>query len=456
MIKRRSSHLVIAVMSGTINRFGSFVMRADKVGSESSVERLIALVESADAGHAKIVRLADRWATWIVVGALVSAAATWFVTGEVVRAVTILVVFCPCALVLATPTAVMAAIGNATRHGFLVRAGDALERLSAVRCAAFDKTGTLTFGKPVVSCVQTVDGFDVKELFSLAASVESLSEHPLGKAIVEGFRAQYPEEKLKKAQNFQMIPGKGVKAQAEGRCVAVGTLSFVDEHQENTSARQLLMQKAQKETLAASTVSFVSVDGVAAGFIALQDEMRPFAEGVVSALGALDVVPVLLTGDHQAAANRAAAQAGIKEVVSDCLPEEKLSYIQKQSALGGKVLMVGDGVNDAPALKSAHVGIAMGGVGSGIALEAADIVAVSDKIEELPHLIRLSRKMMTVIRINLTLAMTINFIAIILAMGGWMGPVVGALVHNAGSVLVIIHSAWLLRFGDSKSAAKAC
>ena len=253
-----------------------------------------------------------------------------------------------------------------------------------------------------------------------------------------------------------MIPGKGVKAQAEGRCVAVGTLSFVDEHQENTSARQLLMQKAQKETLAASTVSFVSVDGVAAGFIALQDEMRPFAEGVVSALGALDVVPVLLTGDHQAAANRAAAQAGIKEVVSDCLPEEKLSYIQKQSALGGKVLMVGDGVNDAPALKSAHVGIAMGGVGSGIALEAADIVAVSDKIEELPHLIRLSRKMMTVIRINLTLAMTINFIAIILAMGGWMGPVVGALVHNAGSVLVIIHSAWLLRFGDSKSAAKAC
>ncbi len=438
-----------AVMSGTINRFGSFVMRADKVGSESSVKRLIALVESADAGHAKIVRLADRWATWIVVGALVSAAATWFVTGEVVRAVTILVVFCPCALVLATPTAVMAAIGNATRHGFLVRAGDALERLSAVRRAAFDKTGTLTFGKPVVSCVQTVDGFDVKELFSLAASVESLSEHPLGKAIVEGFRAQYPEEKLKKAQNFQMIPGKGVKAQAEGRCVAVGTLSFVDEHQENTSARQLLMQKAQKETLAASTVSFVSVDGVAVGFIALQDEMRPFAEGVVSALGALDVVPVLLTGDHQAAANRAAAQAGIKEVVSDCLPEEKLSYIQKQSALGGKVLMVGDGVNDAPALKSAHVGIAMGGVGSGIALEAADIVAVSDKIEELPHLIRLSRKMMTVIRINLTLAMTINFIAIILAMGGWMGPVVGALVHNAGSVLVIIHSAWLLRFGDS-------
>ena len=197
-----------SVMSGTINRFGAFLMRADKVGSESSVKRLIALVESADAGHAKIVRLADRWATWIVVGALASAAATWFVTGEVVRAVTILVVFCPCALVLATPTAVMAAIGNATRHGFLVRAGDALERLSEVRRAAFDKTGTLTLGKPVVSNVEAARGFERKEVFLLAASLEALSEHPLGKAIAEGFRRQYESERIKSPSNFQMIPGK--------------------------------------------------------------------------------------------------------------------------------------------------------------------------------------------------------------------------------------------------------
>ncbi len=442
-----------AVMSGTINRFGTFLMRADKVGSESSVKRLIALVESADAGHAKIVRLADRWATWIVVGALLSAAATWFVTGEVVRAVTILVVFCPCALVLATPTAVMAAIGNATRRGFLVRAGDALERLSLVRRAAFDKTGTLTLGKPIVSRVESVEEFDRMEIFSLAASLESLSEHPLGKAIAAGFFDKYGRERIKRVLHFQMIPGKGVTGEVDGRRIVVGTLAFADERAEENDECSALLQKVQKETEAGSTVCFISVDGQLAGFIALQDEMRPFAQGVASALRALGVTPVLLTGDHRAAALHAARLAGIDEVVSDCLPQAKLKYIQDQGRSGQKVLMVGDGVNDAPALKSAHVGLAMGGVGSGIALEAADIVAVSDKIEELPHLIKLSRRMMTVIRINLTLAMTINFIAIILAMGGWMGPVVGALVHNAGSVLVIIHSAWLLRFGKAKAQA---
>ncbi len=440
------------VLSGTINRFGAFLMRADKVGSESSVKRLIALVERADAGHAKIVRLADRWATWIVVGALASAAATWFVTGEVVRAVTILVVFCPCALVLATPTAVMAAIGNATRHGFLVRAGDALERLSEVRRAAFDKTGTLTLGKPVVNTVESACGFERKDVFLLAASVESLSEHPLGKAIAEGFRRQYESERIKSPSSFQMIPGKGVQGVVNGRKVAVGTLSFASEKSSAIKDQDELLAKAKEQTQAGSTVSFVVVDGVLAGFIALEDEMRPFAKTVISKLRALDVVPVLLTGDHQAAANHAAHLTGIEEVVSDCLPQAKLEYIQSQRRSSQKVLMVGDGVNDAPALKSAYVGIAMGGVGSGIALEAADIVAVSDKIEELPHLIRLSRKMMRVIAINLTLAMTINFIAIILAMGGWMGPVVGALVHNAGSVLVIMHSALLLRFEKDNEA----
>ena len=196
------------VMSGTINRFGVFVMRATKVGKDSSVNRLIALVESADAGKTKIVRLADRWATWIVVAALSSAAVTWYITGEVVRAVTILVVFCPCALVLATPTAVMAAIGNATRKGFLVRVGDALERLAQVNQTAFDKTGTLTEGRPVVVRVVT-DGKLTEELFSYAASVEQLSEHPLGKAITKSFLARHKAAELMTPTGFTMLPGKG-------------------------------------------------------------------------------------------------------------------------------------------------------------------------------------------------------------------------------------------------------
>lgn len=411
------------LLSGTINRFGAFVMRATDVGEKSAVNRLIDLVKSADAGRAKIVRLADRWATWIVVGALVSAAATWFVTGEVVRAVTILVVFCPCALVLATPTAVMAAIGNATRRGFLVRAGDALERLASVTKVAFDKTGTLTEGRPSVARVVAVAPFTETKLLRLAGAIERLSEHPLGKAIAACAQKTLGSTTLPPAGDFRMIPGVGVSGTIDGQRIEIGRNA-----PQNDEGLEALRTQIEEAGAAGETVSFVIVDAALAGFITLEDRLRPFSKRVVSELKSLRVVPVLLTGDREAAARHAA---------------------------GTHVLMVGDGVNDAPALKRAAVGVAMGGVGSGIALEAADIVAVGDRIDGLPDLIALSRRMMRVIRINLTLAMTINFIAIILAMGGWMGPVVGALVHNAGSVAVIIHSASLLGVGKRTGALDA-
>lgn len=407
------------LLSGTINRFGSFVMRATDVGEKSAVNRLIELVKSADAGRAKIVRLADRWATWIVVGALVSAAGTWFVTGEVVRAVTILVVFCPCALVLATPTAVMAAIGNATRRGFLVRAGDALERLSYVTKVAFDKTGTLTEGRPSVARTVALAPRTDADLLRLAGALERLSEHPLGKAIAAHAEKTLGPTELPAADDFRMIPGVGVTGTVDGHLVEIGRNAPQDDE-----ALKALEAQIEEAGAAGETVSFVVVDGKLAGILSLEDKLRPFSKRVVSELKSLRVVPVLLTGDREAGA-------------------------------GTHVLMVGDGVNDAPALKRAAVGVAMGGVGSGIALEAADIVAVGDRIDGLPDLIALSRRMMRVIRINLTLAMTINFIAIILAMGGWMGPVVGALVHNAGSVAVIIHSASLLGVGKRTGALDA-
>lgn len=427
------------LLSGTINRFGAFVMRATDVGEKSAVNRLIELVKSADAGRAKIVRLADRWATWIVVGALVSAAGTWFVTGEVVRAVTILVVFCPCALVLATPTAVMAAIGNATRRGFLVRAGDALERLSYVTKVAFDKTGTLTEGRPSVARVAALAPRTDEDLLRLAGALERLSEHPLGKAIAAHAEKTLGPTGLPSADDFRMIPGVGVTGTVDGHRIEIGR----NAPQDDEALRSL---EAQIEE-AGETVSFVVVDGKLAGILSLEDKLRPFSKRVVSELKSLRVVPVLLTGDREAAARHAAGEVGILSVLSQCRPETKLAYMEREANAGTQVLMVGDGVNDAPALKRAAVGVAMGGVGSGIALEAADIVAVGDRIDGLPDLIALSRRMMRVIRINLTLAMTINFIAIILAMGGWMGPVVGALVHNAGSVAVIIHSASLLGLG---------
>lgn len=437
------------VMSGTINQFGTFVMRATKVGKDSSVNRLIALVERADASKAEIVRLADRWATWVVVAALFSAAATWFVTGEIVRAVTILVVFCPCALVLATPTAVMAAIGNATRHGFLVRAGDALERLSEVSKAVFDKTGTLTQGKPVLGEVCVKEGFDGNEVLRLAAGVEASSEHPLGKAIVEGYKLRAESKRIASVEHFRMIPGKGVEGIVDGKTIAVGTRQFVcGKNQESEGCA--LYEAAKTQAGQGKTVSFVSIDGNLAGFLTLQDSIRPLAGKVISSLRSLGLVPVLLTGDHKDAAQRVAKTIGIAAVSAQCLPETKLQFIGNEQHQGQKVVMIGDGVNDAPALKSAHVGIAVAGAGNNIAMESADIVMVGERIEEIPHLVRLSRKMMRVIRINLAMAMGINFAAVVLAMGGWMGPVVGALVHNAGSVLVILHSASLLKFRTKK------
>ena len=431
------------VSSGTVNQFGSFDMRAAKVGEDSSIQRMIRLVQSADAGKAKIVGLADRWATWIVVTALVAAAGTWAVTGEVIRAVTILVVFCPCALVLATPTAIMAAIGNATKHGFLVREGDALERLATVRRVCFDKTGTLTTGHPRVAAVRSFDeGLGEDGLYALAASVEARSEHPLGKAVVAGWRETGGE--LAAAEDFAMLPGRGVSALVGSRRVLAGNIELLASEGAAPGAEMLSAAEEYRER--GCTVIYIAVSGAAAGFIALSDTLRPGMADTISAVREAGAEPVLLTGDHRNAAGTIARELGITEYKYECLPEDKLAWIDASQRAGAPVCMIGDGINDAPALKMACTGIAMGGVGSDIAIEAADIALVNDEISELPHLLRLSRRMMGTINLNLTFSMTLNFVAIVLAMTGLLGPVVGALVHNAGSVLVIINSAFLLRW----------
>ena len=430
------------VSSGTVNQYGAFEMRATKVGEDSSIQRMIRLVQSADAGKARIVGLADRWATWIVVVALTAAALTWLITGEIIRAVTILVVFCPCALVLATPTAIMAAIGNATRHGFLVREGDALERLAAVRKIAFDKTGTLTYGTPrVVAVASTLAGLDRAGLYALAAGAEQLSEHPLGKAVVAGYREENSGE-IAPAESFEMLPGRGVSAVVDGRRVLAGNPQLLADHGVAVSPdaeRQRLLEEG-------ATMINVAVDGVFAGYLALSDTLRAESAATIAALEAAGVRPVLLTGDHESAAGAIAARLGIREVRAGCLPEDKLEEIGRWQRDGVRVCMIGDGVNDAPALKKADVGIAMGGVGSDIAVEAADIALVDDEVKELPHLMALSRRMMSTIRMNLTFSMGLNFLAIFLAMAGTLNPVVGALVHNAGSVAVILNSALLLKW----------
>lgn len=432
------------VASGTVNQFGAFTMEAKKVGEDSSIQRMIRLVQSADAGKAKIVGIADRWATWIVVAALSAAAATWFVTGEIIRSVTILVVFCPCALVLATPTAIMAGIGNVTKHGFLVREGDALERLAGVSKIAFDKTGTLTYGMPQVTAVWASETAIGKEqLYRLAAAAEASSEHPLGKAVVRGFQQLYGTA-LPRAEQFHMIVGSGVTACIEGKKVCAGNESLMEAVGAVLSKEA--KDRAEEHIAQGSTVIYVAVDSAFAGFLALTDTVRRESAVMMQDLTRLGIQPVLLTGDNENAAKAIASQLGIQDVHAQCLPEDKLRHIQDYQKRQERICMIGDGINDAPSLKRSDVGIAMGGIGSDIAIDAADIVLVDDEVKELPHLVALSKRMMFTIKCNLTFSMTLNFIAVALAMFGILNPVVGALVHNAGSVIVIANSAFLLKW----------
>lgn len=326
---------------------------AVKVGEDSSIQRMIRLVQSADADKAKIVRLADRWTAWIVVIALTAAALTWMISGEIIRAVTILVIFCPCALVLATPTAIMAAIGNATKHDFLVREGTALERLAAVKKITFDKTGTLTYGTPRVVLVHSaLPSLSDNELYRLCATAEHYSEHPLGKAITR-YCQQETGEALGEAENFQMVPGRGVSACVDGKTLLAGNAELLAEHR-------------------------------------------------------------------------------------IAIPEEATKDADAQLSQGCTITYA-----------------AVGGAGSDIAVDAADIALVDDEVKELPHLIALSKRMMRTIKLNITFSLTLNFIAIVLAITGTLNPVVGALVHNAGSVLVITNSAPLLKWSQTASQSFA-
>ena len=432
------------VFSGTVNQFGVFEMKALKVGEDSSIQRMIGLVQSADADKAEIVGIADRWATWIVAAALAAAVLTWLVSGEIIRAVTVLVVFCPCALVLATPTAVMAAIGNAAKHGFLVKEGDALERLAKVSKITFDKTGTLTYGAAqVIRAVSVLPDIQESEVYALCAAAEQFSEHPLGKAVARCYRQETGREILQ-AENFQMIPGRGVLAVVEGKEILAGNRQMMEEQKDKMSEQ--VFAQAQQYLNQGCTVIYVMAERVLAGYLVLSDTVRKESPGMVEHLAKLKVQPVLLTGDNENAAGAIAGQLHIEEVHGDCLPEDKLQWIASYQKKQEGVCMIGDGINDAPALKRADVGIVMGGIGSDIAVDAADIALVDDEVRELPHLIALSKHMMTTIKCNLSFSMGLNFLAVALAVTGILNPIWGALVHNAGSVLVIINSALLLKW----------
>ena len=431
------------VSSGTVNRFGTFLMRADRESGDSALQRMIRLAEEAEENKAPVVTLADKWATRLVATVFACAVATWIFTGEFMRAVTVLVVFCPCAFILATPTAILAGIGNAARYGMIIRSGDALERLSKIKRVAFDKTGTLTVGKPRVTEVVSLSGeFTKEDIHRLAASAEKLSEHPLGMAIAESWDGALP-----KAENFRMIAGRGISARVEGRNVLAGKADFMRAEGVELPAAD---DRAERCYRSGATVIWLAVDGAPAGFLALVDEVRPDAASVVGRLLEENVTPMLLTGDNARAAETIAARVGITDVRSELLPEDKMEIIREYALGAEPICMIGDGVNDAPALTAADAGIAMGGIGSDIAIESADAVLVSDDIKRVPYLLSLTKKVMQKVKTNIIAAMIINITAVILSAAGVLTPVTGALWHNFGSVFVVVNAAMLLRYRDDK------
>ncbi len=429
-----------AVFCGTVNRFGVVDIRTTKVGEDSSLHKLIRMVKEAEDKKAPMARTADKAAAWLVPAALVIAILTGLLTKDIVRAVTVLVVFCPCALVLATPTAIMAAIGQATRHGIIIKSGEALENMGKVDTVCFDKTGTLTKGTLTVSDVISFDDrISDDALPALAASAEMKSEHPLGKAITAFAKAQ--ELSLVEPSDFRMSAGKGVEAILQGRRVWCGNEAFMAESGITLSdAAEHTLEKIRSQGKVAVSVA---LERQLIGMLALSDTLRSEAAAIVPKLNAMSTKAVLLTGDNALTATYFAKQAAIDTVHASLLPEDKLAHITAMQKAGSVVCMIGDGVNDAPALKAANVGVAMGSMGSDMAVEAADIALMSDDLAKLPYLKRLSRATVKTIKLSIMLSMVINILAVVLSVLGLLNPTTGALVHNAGSVFVVLIAAGL-------------
>lgn len=426
------------VFCGTMNMYGAIDIKATSLGENSSLQKLIDLVKAADEKQAPTQRIADKWATWLVPVALLIAIEAWLVTGSIERGVTVLVVFCPCALILATPTAIMAAIGQATKYGVLIKSGEALETLGGLNTLVFDKTGTLTYGNLEVSDVISLkDDLTSEDLLNIVASCEKLSEHPLAKAIVKN--AKEAEINIEEPENFKMYPGKGVTCTSSYGKVYAGNSKFLSENNIDVDVDNQL-NKLKSEGKASI---IVALNEEVIGLVGLSDVIRDDSKVMIQSLHDLGTETILLTGDNTETANYFASQVGIGKVYGNLLPEEKLSWIEKLKSEGKKVCMIGDGVNDAPALKTADVSVAMGSVGSDVAIEAADIALLGDDIGKIPYLKKLSNSTLFTIKANIAMSMAINAAAIVCSVMGLLNPVTGAIVHNAGSCLVVLNAAFL-------------
>ncbi len=441
-----------AVTGGTINGTGSFVMQAEKVGNDTLLARIVQMVANAQRSRAPIQGLADKVAGWFVPAVVLCAALTFLVWAwlgpeprlayALVNAVAVLIIACPCALGLATPMSIMVGVGRGAQLGILVRNAEALERLEKIDTLAIDKTGTLTEGKPTLTRIAVAPGRKEDEVLRLAASVESASEHPLAGAILAGAKKRNLE--LKRVEDFHSVTGQGVSGKIEAQVVTVG--------QTGEAVPETLATQASDLRREGQTVFFVGLDGAVAGLLAVTDPIKPTTPGAIAELHRLGLKIVMLTGDHVETARRVAEKLGLDQVEAEVTPEKKRDAIVRLKRGGARVAMAGDGVNDAPALAAADVGIAMG-TGTDVAMESAGVTLVKGDLGGLVRAIELSRATMGNIRLNLLFAFIYNGVGIPVAagilypfLGLLLNPMLASAAMALSSVSVIANS---LRLRDA-------
>ena len=434
------------VFAGTLNEVGAFEIKVTRLGNDTTLGQIVQMVKDAQSQQAPVQRLANKYAKVLVPITFSIAVAVFLLSGDIMRAVTVLVVVCPCALVLATPTAVVAAIGNAAKHGILVKSGAVIEQVGKVDVVAFDKTGTLTHGKPVVQNIICLNGLRHDELLTLAASAERFSEHPIGRSIVQALETKHIP--LLEPDEFNVLPGYGVTAKIGENRLVLGNRALLNEH--GVRWEEEVATRVQELEAQGHTVIPVAINGDMAGLIALADTARPEAKAAIADLKRLGVREVIMiTGDNPRTAQRIAAELGIDRVFAEVLPQDKLRIVRELQAEGKKVMFAGDGVNDAPALAAAEIGVAMGMAGTDVAMETAPVGLMADEIERLPQIIDLSRKSLGVIVQNVAFSMSMNVLSVLLGGFGVIGPVIGALMHEFSALPVLANSARLINYRRS-------
>nr|WP_260748933.1 heavy metal translocating P-type ATPase [Geoalkalibacter halelectricus] len=457
------------VIGATINKQGLLMVRATKIGEETFLSQMIRLVEEAQSSKVPIQEFADRITSRFVPAVIGIAALSflaWFVFAEHLRpvliwgagflpwvnpelsplmlgilsAIAVLVIACPCALGLATPTALMVGSGVGAERGVLIRAGEAIQQFKDIRFIVLDKTGTITKGEPSLTDVVSMEGFDKDEVLAFAAAVETGSEHPLGQAIVQGARDK--DLSLAKVENFESKTAQGVQGRVDGKDVQVGNQRMFEEN--GISINGLKKEKARLEE-EGKTVMLVAVDGRPAGLVAVADTLKPDSRSAVEELKKLQIRPLMITGDNERTAQAVATQVGIEEVMADILPEGKVDAVRRlQREHGEVVAMVGDGINDAPALKQANIGIAIG-AGADVAIEAADVTLVRGELTKVVEAVKLSRQTFRKIVQNLFWAFFYNVLAIPIAALGLLHPMIGVIAMTFSSLTVIGNSILLRR-----------